>query len=223
MSYRAVIFDLYDTLLYAMDTGTRAAAIEVAKAAGASEAAWKEGWRVTSDRACRGQFPSLCERAAVVLQMAGVASPDQGLVDGLAGLLHTRQYPVLFPDTRPALAEVRARGYRLGMISNLPLDEGAWLKVFDLEAAFDAVVMSYDVGLVKPKPEIYARAAERLGVAAEECLFVDDVPQYLEGARAVGMTPVRISRPGLGAGRLPDARETPRVGSLEEFVEWLGD
>jgi HAD superfamily hydrolase (TIGR01509 family) len=55
---------------------------------------------------------------------------------------------------------------------------------------FDGVVISAEVGMHKPQPEIFALGAERAGVAPEECVFVDDLRENCEGAEAVGMIAV---------------------------------
>jgi HAD superfamily hydrolase (TIGR01509 family) len=55
---------------------------------------------------------------------------------------------------------------------------------------FDGVVISGEVGLHKPQPEIFRLGAERAGVAEEDCVFVDDLRENCEGAEAVGMTAV---------------------------------
>jgi putative hydrolase of the HAD superfamily len=52
------------------------------------------------------------------------------------------------------------------------------------------VVISQHTGMRKPDPAIYRLAAERLGVPPEACVFVDDLPQNLEPARALGMSVV---------------------------------
>jgi HAD superfamily hydrolase (TIGR01509 family) len=52
-------------------------------------------------------------------------------------------------------------------------------------------VISAEVHMHKPQPEIYRLAAERLAVPPEECIFVDDLQENCEGAEAVGMTAVR--------------------------------
>jgi putative hydrolase of the HAD superfamily len=51
-------------------------------------------------------------------------------------------------------------------------------------------VISAEVGLHKPQPEIYLLAAERLGIAPEDCVFVDDLRENCAGAEVVGMTAV---------------------------------
>jgi epoxide hydrolase-like predicted phosphatase len=59
-----------------------------------------------------------------------------------------------------------------------------------LEELFDTAVISAEVGLHKPQPEIYRLAAERLVVGPEECVFVDDLRENCAGAEAVGMTAI---------------------------------
>jgi len=85
-------------------------------------------------------------------------------------------------------AESLRTTYKLGLLSNV--SPGAMDKYFtQAERAkyFDAVVVSAEVGLIKPQPEIYKLMAERLGVAPNEAIFIDDLPANCEGARATGM------------------------------------
>jgi FMN phosphatase YigB (HAD superfamily) len=58
----------------------------------------------------------------------------------------------------------------------------------------DAVVLSFEVEAAKPDPAIYRIALERLGVRAEEAVFVDDQAAYCDGAVAVGMSTFLIRR-----------------------------
>ena len=60
-----------------------------------------------------------------------------------------------------------------------------------LDQLFDAIVISGEVGLNKPDAEIFELAADRVGVPAGECVFVDDLRENCEGAERVGMTAVR--------------------------------
>jgi epoxide hydrolase-like predicted phosphatase len=55
---------------------------------------------------------------------------------------------------------------------------------------FDGVVISGEVGIRKPAPEIYALGAERIGLAPEACVFVDDLPFNLSPAAELGMATV---------------------------------
>jgi putative hydrolase of the HAD superfamily len=87
-----------------------------------------------------------------------------------------------------AVRKARAAGLRTGLISNsmggASYDRDLFPKLFD------GVVISGDVGLHKPQPEIFLLGAARTGVAPEECVFVDDLRENCEGAEAVGMTAV---------------------------------
>lgn len=225
MSYRAVIFDLFYTLLYDEGTGTREKAIEVARAAGIAEDDWLRNWRATSGLAVRGRLPTLSARVRKALEGAGIDDPAQQLVDNLSSLLLARQTLFLYPDTRGTLAEVRRRGYLTGLTSNLYSNEVAWLRELELHESFDAVVLSCEVGLMKPDPGIYLMSAERLGLSPQECVFVDDVPSYVAGAMAVGMTGVRINRFGseepYAEHEDPGVEPDLRIGVLDELVEWL--
>ncbi len=87
-----------------------------------------------------------------------------------------------------AVARARAAGIRTGMLSN------SWgTHRYDraqLAELFDGIVISGEVGMRKPSPEIYALSAERAGVPADECVFVDDMPVNLDPAVALGMAAV---------------------------------
>jgi epoxide hydrolase-like predicted phosphatase len=80
-----------------------------------------------------------------------------------------------------AVRAARAAGMKTGLISN-SWGEGLAYDPAMLEELFDAVVISGDVGLHKPEPEIF-----RLGA---DCIFVDDLRENCAGAEAVGMTAV---------------------------------
>jgi len=87
-----------------------------------------------------------------------------------------------------AVRDARAAGIRTGLVSN------SWsTSHYDrdlLRELFDAVVISAEVGMHKPQPEIYLLAAERLGQRPSSCVFVDDLRENCAGAEAVGMTAI---------------------------------
>jgi epoxide hydrolase-like predicted phosphatase len=101
-----------------------------------------------------------------------------------------------------AVRGARAAGIRTGLVSN------SWsTSHYDralLGELFDAVVISAEVGLHKPQPEIYLMGAERLGRSPERCVFVDDLRENCSGAEAVGMTAVLHRDPGQTIARLEE-------------------
>jgi putative hydrolase of the HAD superfamily len=88
-----------------------------------------------------------------------------------------------------AVRQIREAGLRTGMVSN-SWSTGHYDRKL-LAELFDSIVISAEVGLHKPQPEIYELAAERIGLPPAECLFVDDLRENCEGAEAVGMTAIR--------------------------------
>ena len=78
--------------------------------------------------------------------------------------------------------------YRLLLLSNTnAIHADRFLKQFaDTLRHFDHLVLSHEVNVRKPNPRIYHHACERAGTPAGQCLFVDDLPANVEGARACG-------------------------------------
>jgi putative hydrolase of the HAD superfamily len=88
--------------------------------------------------------------------------------------------------------EVRAR-HRLLLLSNTNAMHFELARQrFALLRHFDGYVLSYEVGAMKPSPEIYREAIARAGCRAEECFFTDDVLANVEGARREGMQAVQF-------------------------------
>jgi putative hydrolase of the HAD superfamily len=108
---------------------------------------------------------------------------------------HQRLIDSMFAGMKPdeqmlsAVRELRRGGIHTGLISN------SWsVDHYDrglLAELFEEAVISAEVGMHKPQPEIYLLATERLGVEPGASLFVDDLRENCEGAEAVGMTAIR--------------------------------
>lgn len=113
--------------------------------------------------------------------LLGVADTD-GLMDRVfAGI---GPEPAMIDAVRSA----RAEGVRTGLISN-----SVGSDIYDpaiLEELFEAVVISGQVGMHKPQPEIFELGAERIGLPPSDCVFVDDLRENCAGAEAVGMTAI---------------------------------
>jgi epoxide hydrolase-like predicted phosphatase len=116
---------------------------------------------------------------------------------GLAAVLGVEEAQLidrLFAGSTPdfamlaAVRAARAAGVRTGMVSN------SWgTRRYDramLGELFDGVVISGEVGVRKPAPEIYALGAQAIGLAPSACVFVDDLPFNLTPAAELGMATV---------------------------------
>jgi len=113
--------------------------------------------------------------------MLGVAEPDGLIARLFAGMQHDE---AMFE----AVAAAKRAGVRTGLVSNSWGEEGYDRTRFG--ELFDVLVISGEIGIRKPAPEIYALAAERLGRPPERCVFVDDLPGNLKPAAAIGMATV---------------------------------
>jgi putative hydrolase of the HAD superfamily len=108
-----------------------------------------------------------------------------------SGELIDRLFAGMKPDEDmiAAVRTARSAGLKTALLSN------SWsLDQYDkgmLEELFDVSVISGEVGLHKPQPEIYALTVERLGVPAATCIFIDDLRENCEGAEAAGMLALR--------------------------------
>ena len=86
--------------------------------------------------------------------------------------------------------------YRTGLLSNAFSNlRQVIMEVWQIEDAFDVMVISAEEGLVKPDARIYQVALDRLDVKPEEALFIDDLPQNVEGARLVNMHAIQFLTP----------------------------
>lgn len=121
------------------------------------------------------------------------------------------------PETAPALEALKEAGYRLAVISNADGRVEGLIEGAGIHHHFEFVMDSHLEGVEKPDPEIFRRAAERMGVDPGECLYVGDLyPVDVLGARAAGMEAVLLDP--LERLDYPVDRIS-RVADLPEFLE----
>lgn len=108
--------------------------------------------------------------------------------------LTERLFAKLQPEPRMLLAvnTVKSSGFKTALVSN---SWGDLTYAQAIESLFDVMVVSGEVGLRKPEPDIYLLAAKRLAVDPSSCVFVDDIVQNVDGARAVGMEGIHHTDP----------------------------
>lgn len=119
--------------------------------------------------------------AAVLLRRDGRPVEAEGLIERM--FAHFEHAPQMSALVRRA----RAKGFRTALVSN------SWGNTYPRDTwdgMFDTIVISGEVGLRKPEPEIYQLTCERLGLEPAECVFVDDMQPNVLGSRKVGMTAI---------------------------------
>lgn len=203
----AVLFDFHSTLV---DQGDARAWVELAwtrlgrpataaAGLGAARLAALAGWM---DRIWEHAFEidphaerdlSMARHRAVYDRLVG-RLPD--LEPALAGALYETMLDTWVPyeDTLPVLAALRARGLRLGLVSNAGVDVRRVVERTGMARLLDAVVVSHEIGAVKPHPPIFERALAALGVPAERALMVGDSPRDDVGAAFLGVRTLILPR-----------------------------
>ncbi len=79
------------------------------------------------------------------------------------------------------------RRYKTGLLSNAYSDLRKWIEEWKITDAFDTLVVSAEVKMMKPDPAIYAYTLKQMGVQPHASVFIDDVPANIEAARTAGM------------------------------------
>jgi REG-2-like HAD superfamily hydrolase len=126
------------------------------------------------------------------------------------------EHYALFPDAMPALRELAAAGYTLGIVSNFEEWLTTLLERLDVLPLMKVVVVSGREGVEKPDPEIFRRALDRLGSGADRAVYIGDNPRVdCEPAVALGMGAVLVDRRGLypsfGGTKVRSLEQVPAV------------
>jgi putative hydrolase of the HAD superfamily len=200
VKYRAVVFDLWNTLVVWPEDDWGSVHGRMADAVGIERDRFSEAWLDSYHLRATGPLePSV----RAVCEQLGV---HEERVEHLIGVRvdWTRDALVPRAGAVEVLDELRRRGYRLGLISVCSEEVPRLWHGTELASRIDEPVFSCSVGVAKPDPQIYRIAADRLGVETRECLFVDDQPDFVAGAREAGMDAVHL---GTDIDRLEDVLE----------------
>lgn len=134
-----------------------------------------------------------------VLDEVGFQGDREGVFEACYAAFSSAKAWRIFEDTVPTLRAFRQAGVRLGVLSNWDHRLPPLLKTLDLAQYFEELVVSALEGVEKPDPAIFQRAIERVGVRAEEILYVGDHRHLdVDPARALGIQAYLIDRKGKG-------------------------
>jgi HAD superfamily hydrolase (TIGR01509 family) len=190
-TYRACLVDVYDTVV-SIDLPRYGGLL--AEQAGVELPAFAEALAQWAEQAMDGRL-SLEQTFREVLVTCG-ASADDGDVERL--LDTDRQLvgdlAVLHDDAVPFLQSLRAQGVRTAFVSNCADNTRPLLDGLGLSTLVDELVLSCEVLAAKPDPAIFEIALDRLGVGAQETVFVDDQEAFCRAATDLGIRAVGIDR-----------------------------
>ena len=215
MRYKAVIFDLFGTL---MDNFSRseyfAVLAQMASILNVPLEEFTRAWRESFPERVNGGHPSLVASIERICHSLGVEVTDEQ-VQRAARLRLDYTLRNLQPrkDAIETIRGLRKKGYKTALISDCSHETPAVWEKTAFSGVFDTVVFSCTAGIKKPDPRIFRLAAGQLNVRPEDCLYVGDgSSRELTGAQAVGMHPVLIR----------DPRETVDTHYVEREDDWDG-
>ncbi|MGH3077680.1 MAG: HAD family hydrolase [Gaiellaceae bacterium] len=132
----------------------------------------------------------------IVLGMGGDPSGARACAIDMVREWERHENFTLYEDALPVLADLRARGIRIGLVTNGQRDLEEFVRHHRLEV--DAMVGSRAHGRIKPHPSIFVAALRQLEVAPDDAAMVgDSYEDDIEGARALGMRAIFLDREGL--------------------------
>jgi len=190
---QAVIFDMYETLVTQFSSplyyGT-----QIAQDLELLPEVFLPGWRATElDRATgKLTFEAVIE---ILMKAHGIYSAEkyrQVVEKRIA--VQSDCFSHLHPDILPMLSGLKERGIQIGLITNCFSEEATLIRESQLFPYFDAPCLSYELGVRKPNPAIYHLCLKKLGIPAQNCLYVGDGgSQELETARDLGMQAIQAT------------------------------
>ena len=184
---RAVIFDMFETLITHYDTPLYFGA-QMAQDAGIPEKVFQALWRPTEQDRTMGNitFEEVIEK---ILRENQCYSNE--LLEKIVNRrIQTKEacFKHLHPGILPMLSQLKEKGILIGLISNCFSEEAEVVRRSVLFPYFDAVYLSYEQKVAKPDKEIFRRCMDDLEVSAEECVYVGDGGSLeLETAKELGM------------------------------------
>jgi HAD superfamily hydrolase (TIGR01509 family) len=199
MPPRALIFDLYDTLIH---IGRPVFQREVSRLAPAARRAWVAFER---DTLMVTPYTGHDEFVRVILErfQPGADARRHARVGEL--LREELDSVALLPGARPLLQFLRRRGMRLGVLSNAASPYREPLVGLGLAELFDAAVFSCDEGTRKPDRRLFATVCERLGVAPAEAVMVgDSLVNDVRAAADAGLQAILVRHSHTAAAKRPE-------------------
>lgn len=109
-------------------------------------------------------------------------------------MLEAVTYQEQVAPTAELIAELKAAGYRLFVLSNMSKDYIEFLREMPVFQHFEGEVVSCEVGLIKPEREIYNLLLDRYNLVPEQTMFIDDRKPNVNAAAEVGINPFHFDR-----------------------------
>lgn len=224
----AVVFDFFGTLTPGLPVDlVEASMARVADVLGIEGHVFSAAMTSTWPERSTGAFGDSLATLLAVARVAGAdPSPDDLAQAHAVRVADFAAMSALRPSAAGVLGRLHGAGVGTAVVSDCPPELAEVWPQLNASALLDFVVLSSELGIKKPAPEIFLAAADGLGVDPDRCLYVGDGGSHeLEGARAVGMTPVALVQPTTEVLHVRDhalPADVRVIASLDEVPELIG-
>ncbi len=190
---RAIIFDMFETLITHYNTPLYFGA-QMAQDAGISVEYFRSIWRSMEAERTVGKLT--LEQTLEIILRENTRDSEELIKKIASKRIATCEdcFCRLHPEIIPMLIGLKEQGFLIGLISNCFSEEAEVIRRSELISYFDAVCLSYELGIKKPDEAIYRACTEQLGVLPTECIYVGDGgSNELEAAKAIGMEAIQAT------------------------------
>jgi putative hydrolase of the HAD superfamily len=226
MKYKAIIFDLFGTLVDSYSVqGYNRYLTEMASALKLPEEDFSKLWRETIYERGIGIFKTteesiryICNKLKASVSEINIKKCDQIRLGNTRKALNPKNGAV------DILKNLKELDYKIGLITNCSADVPLLWKETEFYHLFDVTIFSASVGLKKPDAQIYNLACEQLGVEPNTCLYIGDGDSNeLEGASQLGMDAVMIRDPNeLDPYRIVEVDwKGPKIENFSEIIDLI--
>jgi len=194
MKFKAVIFDLYGTLVDMYPFEENECVWEMAFQLGAPQKEFAQRWFDSFNQRELGEFATVKACIEYVCRAVGMPRESSKIMKATKTLLDFT-FQTLRPRTEAieTINLLKNDGYKIGLISGCSMEVPLVWPSTQLASLIDVAVFSCQVGINKPDPRIYREACKQMKVTSEECIYIGDGSSAeLRGALEVGMRPALI-------------------------------
>ncbi len=190
---KAVVFDMFETLV-TLFTGRTYFSEDIAVDVGVDPVLFRKEWHTIEHERSIGKY-SIEEGLVLILKRLGIYSEEKVKTAATKRRQALEDTFSAIPDESiQLLKELKARGLKIGLMTNTFSDERDIIRECELFPYFDVALISYEQGICKPDQELYNRMTQQLNVKPEECLYVGDGgSRELFAAKEAGMYPVQCT------------------------------
>jgi len=216
VKYKAVIFDLFGTLVDSIGVAEYSAVLKkTSSILKIPHDDYMRLWNNTAERRATGVFRTIeenlehiCRELNIPATKSQIDSATQVRIDFMTLALIPRSGAI------EVLSYIKSNGYKTALISNCTTEPPVIWPNTAFAPFFDAAVFSSTAGIQKPDARIFLLATDKMAVKPQDCLYIgDDSDNELNGALGVGMYPVRIR----------DRHETPDTHLNNWKNDWKGE